>query len=189
MHKFWNFSQSGVTIDPIYVTSSIRQKFCEAFQKQVKSQFGVHTKTNMQVAPSMKRSRRNSQTNQVPYSNIKEAGNDGMLLDDDEKISKKKDDIGIPLMKDDETSPLVSIIEYDTIETVIQELKGLKPTGVHYYGNSGSKAQKKLELEIRSQYFIINDSPLQQCNVFAPLKHYNACGLGRIKGYDGIHIL
>lgn len=186
MHKFWNFSQSGVTVDPIYVTSSIKQKFSEAFQRQVKKQFGVYTKTNMQVAPSMHSSKKNSDLNKVPYSNIKDAsGVDGLLMDDDEKALKKQGEIGIPLMKDEQTSPLVSIIEYDTIETVIQELKGLKPTGIHYYGTAGSKAQKKLEMQIKSAYFIINDSPLQQCNVFAPLKHGNACGLGRIKGFDG----
>lgn len=185
MHKFWNFSQNGVSTDPIYIHSSIKQRFGDEFQKQIKQQHGVYTKTNLQVAPSLQFSKHAVEYKQLPSGNEKEL-QDQHLMDELDKSPKSKEEIGEPLMKDEMVSPLVSIVEYDTAQTIIEELRKIKPAGIYYYGSKGSKAHQLVQDQVQSAYFITNDSPLQQCNVFAPFKHAGACGLGRIKGYEGI---
>ena len=185
MHKFWNFSQSGVANDPIYVHKSITEKFKTEFQRQIKLQYGVHTRTNMQVAPTM-RYTRNIQA--LELNDIHSIDNRTLPPEGSDELSpstRKKADIDVPLMQGEQASSLVAMIEYDTIETVISELRRTNVTGVHYYGATGSKSRKLLEERVRSAYFILNDSPLQQCNVFAPLKNAYACGLGKIRGLEG----
>ena len=128
----------------------------------------------MQVAPTMKFSRnvQGLELNELQNDDEKKKPVDAGT----ENIStpKRRADIDEPLMQDDQGSSLVSMIEYDTIEQVIAELRKLNPTGIHYYGSTGSTSRKLLEERVRSPYFIVNDSPLQQCNVFAPLGHARA---------------
>ena len=186
MHKFWNFSQSGIANDPVFVHKSVTEKFKAEFQNQVKRQYGVHTRTNMQVAPTMKFSRnvQGHELNDLQTPDEKQRPVD--TATNGLSTPKKKADIDEPLMQDESGSSLVSMIEFDTIETVITELRKLTTTGVHYYGATGSTSRKLLEERVRSAYFLVNDSPLQQCNVFAPLGNSYACGLGKVRGFEGI---
>lgn len=101
------------------------------------------------------------------------------------KQDKGKADIDEPLMKDELGSSFVNLMQFDVIDTVVTELRKTNMAGLHYYGSGSSKNRKLLEERLRSAYLVINDSPLQPCNVFAPLGHYHASGLGRIKGFDG----
>ena len=184
MHKFWNFSQSGIACDPIYVHKSMIEKLKFEFQKQVKRQYGVHPRTNTQVVPTISLTKDKLH---FEMNNIDSPTNKIGLSDNESNLKKKKGDIDMPLIQDSEgSSSLITVIEFDTIETVISELRNLNPTAIHYYGATGSRSRKSLEEKVRSAYFILNDSPLQQCNVFAPFKHGYACGLGKIKGWEGM---
>jgi acyl-CoA reductase-like NAD-dependent aldehyde dehydrogenase len=189
MHKFWNFSQSGVANDPIFVAKSVTEKFKLEFERQVKRQYGVHTRTNLQVASTLRYARnvQGLELNDLHAMNDREQPLDG----NSNKVApiKRSTDIDVPLMQDEQGSSLVSMVEFDTIETVINELTKSKVSGIHYYGASGSKARKLLEERLRSPYFIVNDSPLQQCNIFSPLGNRYGCGLGRIKGFEGTSYL
>lgn len=183
MHKFWNFSQSGVASDPVFVHNSITEKFRVEFQKQVKRQHGVHPRTNFQVAPTMRFSGSNK-GGVVELNQLKVDG-EKPLAEDELKQKKPKADIDEPLMQDDQGSSLVSLVAFASADEVVAELWKSKCSGLHYYGATGASTRKLLEERLRSAYFIVNDSPLQQCNVFAPLGNGRACGLGTLKGFDG----
>lgn len=105
----------------------------------------------------------------------------------DERLvaGKKKADIDEPLMQDEQGSSLVNLVQFSNPDSVVADLRSLNLAGVHYFGPAGSKTRQLLEGRLRSAYFFVNESPLQPCNVFAPLGHSLACGLGRIKGKDG----
>lgn len=185
MHKFWNFSQHGVGGDPVFVHSEVADKFKHEFQNQAKRQHGVYPRANYQVAPAMRFSGGQSGGGTVELNELK---NKTEERDDEElgkKVVKKQGEMDEPLMQDDQGSSIVTMTEFNNIEDLIIDLKRVHVSGVHYYGSTNSAGRKLLEERLRSSYFLVNESPLQPCNVFAPLGHHLACGLGTIKGIEG----
>lgn len=90
-------------------------------------------------------------------------------------------------MKDQPGSPLVSIIVFGNVSTVVDAIREQgKPTTVQFFGSKTSRSLVIIENSIRSAFLVINDWVTHQANVFSPIGVSNACGLGRIHGYEGI---
>lgn len=101
-------------------------------------------------------------------------------------IAGRDGGIEVPLMKGEIGSPLINILAFSDITLVVEEGTRVRPSTVHFFGSSNCRNRELLERGIVSDFFCVNDSPLQSGLVAAPLGNAFKSGLGKLTGWESI---
>lgn len=185
--KFLNVGQTCVAPDYLYIHSDIKEKFLKALRKEIKSQFGDDIKLSKDLGRIVNRGAIDRFKNYLGCGTVYFGGN----YDYDELYFEPTilTDVNInsEVMKDEIFGPILPVLEFNNLSTIITEINvKQKPLALYYFSESKKSIDKVLE-ETSSGGVTINDTIIHVASKYIPFGGVGTSGIGSYHGKESFN--
>jgi aldehyde dehydrogenase (NAD+) len=181
--KLINAGQTCIAPDYLFVNERVKEQLISSLKEEIIKMYGESPSENADYPKIVSDKAFDRISTLISNSKVLFGGN---CTKDNRSIEPTLVDslVTDPLMQEEIFGPVLPVIAFSDLNTVIQYINSKEKPLALYYFSEDSKKQKKVILETSSGACLINDVILHIANKNLPFGGVGASGTGRYHGYE-----